>query len=157
MGEYIRVLGLVAPFMYLESMVDGILKGLGEQLATFRYSLLDSALRILGIVVLLPRYGIWAFLGIMAASNLLTFALNTRRMLRRARMRPGWWSWFVRPALFGLLCTGLGLGALYLLPGSELLKLAGAAGVVCGGYLALSFCWGGLDALLPARMRRTRI
>lgn len=156
-GEYIRVLGLVAPFMYLESMVDGILKGLGEQLATFRYSLLDSALRILGIVVLLPRYGIWAFLGIMAASNLLTFALNTRRMLRRARMRPGWWSWFVRPALFGLLCTGLGLGALCLLPGSELLKLAGAAGVVCGGYLALSFCWGGLDALLPARMRRTRI
>ena len=41
-GEYVRILGFVAPFMYLESMVDGVLKGLGEQLATFYYSLADS-------------------------------------------------------------------------------------------------------------------
>ena len=44
-GEYVRILGFVAPFMYLESMVDGVLKGLGEQLATFYYSLADSILK----------------------------------------------------------------------------------------------------------------
>lgn len=83
-GRYVQVLGFVAPFMYLESMVDGVLKGLGEQLATFRYSLVDSVFRITAIALLLPRYGIAAFLGIMIASNLLTFTLNTRRMLRVA-------------------------------------------------------------------------
>lgn len=83
-GRYVQVLGFVAPFMYLESMVDGVLKGLGEQLATFRYSLLDSVLRIATIALLLPRYGIGAFLGIMIASNLLTFTLNTLRMLKVA-------------------------------------------------------------------------
>lgn len=83
-GRYVQILGFVAPFMYLESMVDGVLKGLGEQLATFRYSLVDSVLRIAAIALLLPRYGIGAFLGIMIASNLLTFTLNTRRMLRIA-------------------------------------------------------------------------
>lgn len=83
-GRYVQVLGFVAPFMYLESMVDGVLKGLGEQLATFRYSLVDSVFRIAAIALLLPRYGIMAFLGIMIASNLLTFTLNTRRMLRVA-------------------------------------------------------------------------
>ncbi len=155
-GEYIRVLGLVAPFMYLESMVDGILKGLGEQLATFRYSLLDSAVRILGIVVLLPRYGIWAFLGIMAVSNLLTFTLNTRRMLRRARMHPGWWSWFGRPAVFGLTCGTLGWCALRLLPGQSTLGLIAAGALVCGAYLVLSLVWGGLDHVLPARLRRQK-
>lgn len=155
-GEYIRVLGLVAPFMYLESMVDGILKGLGEQLATFRYSLLDSAVRILGIVVLLPRYGIWAFLGIMAVSNLLTFTLNTRRMLRRARMHPGWWSWFGRPAVFGLTCGVLGWCALRLLPGQSTLGLIAAGALVCGAYLVLSLVWGGLDHMLPARLRRQK-
>lgn len=155
-GEYIRVLGLVAPFMYLESMVDGILKGLGEQLATFRYSLLDSAVRILGIVVLLPRYGIWAFLGIMAVSNLLTFTLNTRRMLRRARMHPGWWSWFGRPAVFGLTCGALGWCALRLLPGQSTLGLIAAGALVCGAYLVLSLVWGGLDHVLPARLRRQK-
>lgn len=155
-GEYIRVLGMIAPFMYLESMVDGILKGLGEQLATFRYSLLDSAVRILGIVVLLPRYGIWAFLGIMAVSNLLTFTLNTRRMLRRARMHPGWWSWFGRPAVFGLTCGALGWCALRLLPGQSTLGLIAAGALVCGAYLVLSLVWGGLDHMLPARLRRQK-
>lgn len=84
-GRYVQVLGFVAPFMYLESMVDGVLKGLGEQLATFRYSLVDSAFRIAAIALLLPRYGIAAFLGIMIASNLLTFTLNTRRMFQVSR------------------------------------------------------------------------
>ena len=81
-GEYVRILGFVAPFMYLESMVDGVLKGLGEQLASFRYSLLDSALRITAIWLLLPRYGMAGFLGVMIASNLLTFGLNLCRMLK---------------------------------------------------------------------------
>ena len=83
-GQYVRVLGFVAPFMYLESMVDGVLKGLGEQMATFRYSMVDSVFRITAIAVLLPRYGIAAFLGIMIASNLLTFTLNARRMWKVA-------------------------------------------------------------------------
>ncbi|MGN0652811.1 MAG: polysaccharide biosynthesis C-terminal domain-containing protein, partial [Gemmiger sp.] len=81
-SAYVRILGFAAPFMYLESMVDGILKGLGEQMATFRYSVLDSALRIAGIALLVPRYGMNGFLGVMIASNLLTCTLNTARMIR---------------------------------------------------------------------------
>lgn len=81
-GRYVRILGAAAPFMYFESMVDGVLKGLGEQLATFRYSLLDSVLRIIGIWFLLPRCGMTGFLAVMIFSNLLTCTLNTVRMLR---------------------------------------------------------------------------
>ena len=87
-GEYVRILGFVAPFMYLESMVDGVLKGLGEQLATFYYSLADSVLRIAAIRLLLPRYGMAAFLGIMIASNLFTFTLNLARMLHCIQKPP---------------------------------------------------------------------
>ena len=86
-GRYVQVLGFVAPFMYLESMVDGVLKGLGEQLASFRYSLLDSALRITAIWLLLPRYGMAGFLGVMIASNLLTFGLNLCRMLKTLKKK----------------------------------------------------------------------
>lgn len=81
-GEQVRILGFVAPFMYLESMVDGVLKGLGEQLATFRYSLIDSVLRLAAIWVLLPRYGMVGFLAVMIGSNLFTFGLNAGRMWR---------------------------------------------------------------------------
>ena len=87
-GEYVRILGFVAPFMYLESMIDGVLKGLGEQLATFYYSLADSIFRIAAIWLLLPRYGMAAFLGIMITSNLFTFTLNLTRMLHCIQKPP---------------------------------------------------------------------
>ena len=34
-GFYLSILGPLMPFMYMESMVDGILKGLGEQLSSY--------------------------------------------------------------------------------------------------------------------------
>ena len=84
-GRMVQVLGFVAPFMYLESMVDGVLKGLGEQLATFRYSLLDSVFRIAAICLIVPQYGMAGFLGVMVGSNLLTCGLNLQRMLRKIK------------------------------------------------------------------------
>ena len=84
-GDYVRRLSMAAPFMYMESMVDGVLKGLGEQLASFRYSLLDSVLRIAGITLLLPRFGMGAFLGIMVASNAMTCLLNLNHMRKKLK------------------------------------------------------------------------
>lgn len=84
-GRYVQLLGFVAPFMYLESMVDGVLKGLGEQLATFRYSLFDSVFRIAAIWLVVPQYGMIGFLGVMAVSNLMTCGLNMRRMMEQIK------------------------------------------------------------------------
>ena len=60
-GFYLSILGPLMPFMYMESMVDGILKGLGEQLSSFRYTALDSVVRIALIYLLLPRFGMQGF------------------------------------------------------------------------------------------------
>ena len=55
-GFYLQVLAPVLPLLYLESMVDGAMKGVGEQKAAFRYSVWDAVLRLAGVAVLLPRY-----------------------------------------------------------------------------------------------------
>ena len=70
-GLYLRVLGPLMPLMYLESMVDGILKGLGEQLATFRYAVLDSAFRLVAVAALVPRWGMPAFCSSWCAQTCL--------------------------------------------------------------------------------------
>ena len=54
-GSYLIILGPAMPLMYLESMVDGAMKGVGEQKAAFRYSVWDAVLRIGGVAVLLPK------------------------------------------------------------------------------------------------------
>ena len=83
-----RKLGIVPILRAGLGMVDGVLKGLGEQLATFYYSLADSIFRIAAIWLLLPCYGMAAFLGIMITSNLFTFTLNLTRMLHCIQKPP---------------------------------------------------------------------
>ena len=110
-GLYLRVLGPVMPFMYLESMVDGILRGIDQQLATFRYSVLDSAARILLVLLLVPWRGMQGFLFVMLLSNLFTGYMNLRRLLRATGLRPRWGRWAVRP-LLAFLAGALAYGAL---------------------------------------------
>ncbi len=98
-GDYLKILAPMAPFMYLENMVTGALKGLGEQKATFRYSAIDSICRIIGVMVLLPRFGILSFLYIVFASNVYTCFMNTRRLLKVTHVKMYWGQWLVYPLL----------------------------------------------------------
>ena len=104
-GFYLAVLGPLMPLMYMESMVDGILKGLGEQLSSFRYTALDSVVRIALIYLLLPRFGMQGFLFVMLVSNLLTSLLNLRRLLYVTGLPVQWMRWIVKP-VFSFLCAG---------------------------------------------------
>ncbi len=86
-GRMLRVLAPIAPIMYLESVVVGILKGLDQQAHSLVYSVIDSVSRIGLIVAFLPIHGIDGFLGIMVFSNILTCSLNTIRLCRYTHFR----------------------------------------------------------------------
>ncbi len=81
-GFLLCALSPIVPLMYLDAVADGILKGLDQQLFTFRTSVTDSLIRIVLILTLLPRFGIYGFIGIMYFSNLLTCMLNVKRLSR---------------------------------------------------------------------------
>ena len=81
-GFLLCALSPIVPLMYLDSISDGILKGLDQQLFSFRTAVFDSALRIVLVIFLLPRFGIYGFLGIMYFSNLLTCFLNVGRLIK---------------------------------------------------------------------------
>ncbi len=98
-GRYLLVLAPLTPIMYAESIVDGILKGLNQQVSSLKYSIADSAIRIVLIVFLVPRWGMNGFLCIMVISNVLTSFLNTRRLLKVTGVKLQWGRWIVRPLL----------------------------------------------------------
>lgn len=81
-GFLISVLAPIVPLMYLDSICDGILKGLDAQMFCFRNSIIDSSIRILLICVLLERFGLNAFIGIMYFSNFLTCFLNVGKLIK---------------------------------------------------------------------------
>ncbi|MBR2044137.1 MAG: oligosaccharide flippase family protein [Clostridia bacterium] len=81
-GGIIKALAPLVPLFYLDSISDGILKGLDQQIFTFRNAIIDSALRIVLILIVVPRAGIEGFIYIMYLSNLLTCSLNVGRLIK---------------------------------------------------------------------------
>lgn len=98
-GIMIGVLAAITPLMYLECVVDGLLKGLNQQVSSLKYSVLDSVLRIGLIVLLVPSRGMEGFLFIMILSNIFTAWLNTRRLLVVTKLHMRWGQWVIKPLI----------------------------------------------------------
>lgn len=104
-GFLLCALSPIVPFMYLDAISDGILKGLDQQRFTFRTSVGDSAIRILLVLLLLKRFGIYGFIGIMYFSNLFTCALNVNRLSKSSGARLNLMNNFFMPVCCGFsLC-----------------------------------------------------
>ena len=81
-GFLLKALSPIVPLMYLDSISDGILKGLDQQVFSFRTAISDSVIRIILILLLLPITGLYGFIAIMYFSNFLTCFLNVGRLIR---------------------------------------------------------------------------
>ena len=53
-GGILRVLAPIVPFMYLESIADGMLKALNQQVQSLKYNCIDLSVRILLVFWLVP-------------------------------------------------------------------------------------------------------
>lgn len=139
-GFLLQVLAPLMPIMYLESIVDGILKGLDQQASSLRYSVLDSASRIVLIGLIVPRFGMAGFLFIMVLSNYLTCGLNLHRLLKVTGLPMQWSNWVAKPVLaIGAICAVTALIRRMPLFGQlPSIVTVAALGLLCiGGYLLL--------------------
>lgn len=106
-GWMLRILAPLTPLMYVESMVVGILKGIGQQNSSLRYNLIDSVVRIGLIIAVIPHFGMTGFMLVMVVSNLLTPLLHVRRLLKVTDMRFEWRLWLARPiSAVSIACCG---------------------------------------------------
>ncbi len=85
-GLYIRVLAPLIPIMYVDSSVDGFLKGMGEQVYSMNVNILDAGVSVLLVWLLLPRLGLWGYVVAIYVTETLNTTLSLCRMLRLSRM-----------------------------------------------------------------------
>jgi stage V sporulation protein B len=85
-GELIRVLAPLVMVMYTDTVVDGMMKGLGLQLDSMLINLADACLTLLAVWFLLPRYGIRAYVGILYGSECFNFLLSLSRLDREKKL-----------------------------------------------------------------------
>ena len=60
-GRFICIMAPLVPVMYVDTTVDCMLKGLGEQVHSMRINIIDSALSLVLVLALVPYFGITGY------------------------------------------------------------------------------------------------
>lgn len=81
-GRYLRLYALLVPILYCDALTDAMTKGLGQQTACVRYNILTSAMDVLFLYLLLPKYGMDGYFGSFLITHLINFLLSLRRLLK---------------------------------------------------------------------------
>ena len=79
-GFYIKVFALLLPFMYVDIVIDSILKGLDAQVSVLYINILDLLVSISFIFFFVPMFGIKGFIASIFASEILNFALSLKKL-----------------------------------------------------------------------------
>lgn len=81
-GNYLRLYALLVPVLYCDAITDAMTKGLGQQKACVRYNILTSAMDVVFLYLLLPKYGMEGYFASFLVTHLLNFGLSLRRLLK---------------------------------------------------------------------------
>jgi len=101
-GDVARLLMALAPLVpliYLDFIVDSMLNGLNQQFQTLKINILDSALRIVLIFYLVPKFGMTAYIVILYVSAFLNGTLSIRRLLIASKTKIPFAEWILKPLL----------------------------------------------------------
>lgn len=77
---YIRLLVPLVPMIFMDIVVDGCLKGLGQQLWSMGINIAESALSVILTWVLVPRFAIGGFIFVIYFNEIFNFVLSFRKL-----------------------------------------------------------------------------
>ena len=136
-SRYIRIFAILIPVMYIDTFVDGMLKGLGQQLASLRYNIIDSSTSIALVLLLLPKYGADGYIFCVFATEILNTALSLSRLIKTTGIRFNFFGYAAIPSLSAIGASAISLIISSALAEGEALKLV--AGIVSFTVLYVIF------------------
>ncbi len=109
-GIYLGVVALLVIPMYLDHVVDGMLKGLNQQLSSLKYNIADSFLRVALILCLIPHIGSIGYIAMLYISELFNLFLSFSRLARVSGI-----SMKLNYILNPIICTGAAICSVWLI------------------------------------------
>lgn len=124
-GKYIRAFAALMPIMYLDTITDGMLRGLGQHMYSMRYNVVDSVLSLVLVYVLLPNYAVDGYIFILYFSEIFNFSLSFRRLRKVTNVK--------------LKITDIFKSTVSILGAGNITALLSKSGAVCGtgSYIGL--------------------
>ncbi len=138
-GEYLRILAPIVPLIYLDVVVDSLLKGLDEQFNSMKYNFSDSLIRVVLILCFLRFFGMESYVCILFFSTIFNAALSLHRLLKVTSVRLSLLWHILLPLLCATGSVSLGRFFLQNLQLSNLFLQIGMETLVCGAVFAGSY------------------
>lgn len=139
-GTYIQIFALIVPVMYMDMATDGCLKGLGEMMFCMVVNIADVGLSALMVWLLLPEWGLGAYIFVICFTEVFNFVLSMWR-LRKVSGFSLPWKHVGYTALWAAVCGGAA-------------RLLGASTGADGSVIALIFSMAAGLGLYCLVMRR---
>ena len=106
-AKFIFIIAPLVPVMYLDTSVDSILKGLGEQVYCMGVNIADAMLSVILVWMLLPALGIYGYIVTVYFTELVNATLSIARLLRVTKIKAHPVRWLLKP----LLCITVSAGS----------------------------------------------
>ena len=81
-GAFIRLLAPLVPLMYLDIVVDNLLKGMDKQFDSMKFNMLDAFLRVALIYLFMGKFGMNAYISIIWFSTVFNAALSLNKLIK---------------------------------------------------------------------------
>lgn len=100
-GYYFKILAPLIFFMYMDNIIDSILKGLNKQFGVMCCNILDLSVTTCFIYFLLPIMGIDGYIVSIFISELLNFSVSLFQMIKYSKIKINFIDWLLVP----LVCS----------------------------------------------------
>lgn len=95
---FIKILCPIVLFIYLDNIIDCILKGLNKQVGIMLCNILDLFVSISFICVFLPIKGIMGYVYVIFISEILNFCVSLYQLKKTTKFRFDYINWILKPA-----------------------------------------------------------
>lgn len=86
-AKYIKIIAPLVLIMYIDNVVDGMLKGLNKQVAVMKCNILDLFISIILMYILLPIYGIYGYIIVLFTSELLNGIISIAQLIKYTKVK----------------------------------------------------------------------
>lgn len=101
-GYFFKILSPLIFFMYMDNVIDCILKGLNKQFGVMLCNILDLSITIGFIYFLLPILGIPGYIISIFISELLNFSVSLFQLIKYSNFRPNFIHFLIIPIICSL-------------------------------------------------------
>ncbi len=80
-AEFLRALAPLMPVMFLDTVTDSVLKGLGKQFYTMCVNIADAAISVVLVWLLVPRVGIYGYIAVLYISECINTVFSIGKLM----------------------------------------------------------------------------